>query len=87
MAQTEQDSRESTAVQDGRGPRAVRMSPQNVQTTAADAERTKSDGKGVVAIGVLTLVATVVIFIGLLTDQPWATFIWDFLEFLEMIRS
>ncbi len=85
MAQTEQDSRERTAQQADRGPRASRMSPQNVQATGAGAERAKSDGRGVVVVGVLALILTGVIAFGLLTDQPWAEFLWDLLAFLDSV--
>ncbi|MCY3801129.1 MAG: hypothetical protein OXG46_06090 [Chloroflexi bacterium] len=85
MAQTEQDSRERTAQQADRGPRAARMSPQNVQATAAEAERTKNDGKWIVGIAVLSVVILVVILIGLFNDQPWAAFLWDLLGFLDSV--
>ena len=87
MAQTEQDSRERTAEQANQGPRASRMSPQNVQATAAEAKRTKNDGKWIVGIGLLSVVILVVILIGLFNDEPWAAFLWDLLGFLDTSGS
>ena len=87
MPQTEQDSKERTAEQDNRGPRAARMSPQNVQATAADAPRVKSDGKIIAVVTALALVLTGVIAFGLLNDEPWAVFIWNLLSFLDSLGS
>ena len=87
MPQTEQDSKERTAEQDNRGPRAARMSPQNVEATAADAPRVKSDGRYIVVGTVLAMVVSVVILIGILNDEPWAVFLWDLLGFLDTLGS
>ena len=87
MPQTEQDSRERTAKEEDRGPRAARMSPQNVQVTTADAERVKSDGRFIVVWTLLSIVIIVVIGIGLLNDEPWAEVLSDLLSFLGTLGS
>ena len=85
MAQTEQDTPQRTAEQADRGPRASRMSPQNVQATAAEAERTNHHGKWIAWGFVLSLIIIVVITIGRMNDAPWANFLWDLLAFLDSV--